>query len=900
VNKTRLIILLLFLCIFLILTTSCIYADNPSNSQINNRDIFHPSGSFRTQFTINECWTFRYFSIDTNEPANSDFKDSEWDKINLPHTWNANNVKGGRTGYRQGIGWYRKKIYLNNSLKGRKIFLHFEGANQKCDVYVNGKKVGEHIGGYTAFTFDITNLLIFDEKENLNIIAVKVDNRFNKNSPPLSADFTFYGGIYRDVWLIATNPIHVTLDDYGSSGILINTPVVTNEKAIVRIRGKVVNETEYSKNLIALSTVVDETGQKISEMKSEVFVNAKNEKIFTQLSNPIIKPKLWSPESPILYAVYTEIYDSDQSVDIVKSTLGFRWFSFDPNDGFSLNGKRVRLTGTNRHQDYPGMGNALQNEQHENDLRIIKNTGFNFLRLAHYPQDPAVLETADKIGLVIWEEIPVVNYTTVTDEFVNNCKNMLREMIYQHYNHPSIMMWGYMNEIFLRDSNGEREKYFPEKYTNWTVNLAQSLENIICKEDPDRVTVMAIHKSDIYNETKIAMIPEVLGYNLYFGWYSGNVSSFGKFLDQEHKSYPDRCIVVSEYGAGSDIRLHSKNPKRFDFTTEYQQYFHEQHLPQILERPYLNASAAWNQFDFGSAKRGDSKPGINQKGLLNFDRKPKDIYYYYKAQLSKEPVIHIASHDWKSRYCKVIIRSEKRGISVSNPVKVYTNLQKVELFINGESLKKKKTGDSGIVVWDVPFIEGLNILEAHGKRSGVLYSDKVEIDNKMYIEDLRTSKIYFNELAVNVGAASQFIDNNGIVWNPDQPYKNGSWGYICGKKQKTSLDVIGTYEDPVFQTCREGVESYKFDTPDGEYEVELLMLEYLCQKCNERKTDIQINGHNIFGGLDLVKEFGYLNGVKRKFKIYVNNGQGITINFFPIKGESIISGIYLRNMAVKN
>jgi beta-galactosidase len=845
----------------------------------------------RIRYTINECWRFKFLNEDIPESKIFNCDKNSWSTITIPHTWNINEALDDTSGYRRGSGWYFKRLFLNNNLKNKKLFLHFEGANQLTDVYVNSKKVGQHKGGYTAFTFDITEYLAFDDQQSLNIIAVKVDNRFNKNIPPLSADFTFYGGIYRDVWLIAANPVHITMTDHGSPGIFISTPEVTQNKAKVNIQGTITNETNKLKGIKLINTIVDSSGQVIQKIEEAITLQPKTRKSFNQTSQYINSPRLWSPDFPYLYSVYTKVIENNHVVDIVKNPLGFRWFSLDPQNGFNLNGKQYRLIGTNRHQDYEGMGNALPNEIHESDLKIIKENGFNFLRLAHYPQDPAVLAAADKLGLIIWEEIPVVNYVTCSDTFQHNCEQMLKEMIRQNFNHPSVLMWGYMNEIFLHDVNGKREKNFPEDYIDWTVKLAQTLENLLHKEDPSRISVMAIHQSSLYNESKIAKIPQALGYNLYPGWYGGKLSDFGDFLDKEHEKYPERLIMVSEYGAGSDERLHSANPIRFDFTVEYQQRYHESYLSQILVRPYLCATALWNQFDFGSAERGDSKPKINQKGIFFFDRSPKDISYYYKAVLCNDPVLRIASHEWTNR----TENCSTAANAVIHPVKVYTNLDTVELFLNNKPPQTKELNGSNILTWDVPFQNGLNVLEARGTKNGVHCSDKVNINVQLIASTLNDQ---FDELAVNVGATFQFTDKAGRVWIADRPYSKGNWGYIGGKKRAIgkSKGISGTSDDPLYQTTMDGIESYRFDVPDGEYEVEIRMVENVYKHSDKRKFDIWINDLLAFRNLDLANEYGYLHAVSRKFIIHVNSGQGIELKFQSQIGEVVLSSIRVKKL----
>ncbi len=843
----------------------------------------------RLKSLINEDWSF-FFSGKNIEF--SEISGSSWENINLPHTWNINDTKNDTTTYKRGIGWYKKNIHLSNSLKEKRVFLHFEGANQIAELFVNGKTVGKHIGGYTAFSFDITNFVNFDNKENKNSIAVKIDNSFNENIPPLSADFTFYGGIYRDVWLIATNPIHFTLNDFGSKAVYISTPEVTNNQGSVRIAGIVQNEFTSSKSIIIKSTIYNNENKIVKRIEKNLKAKA-NKLIEFDLGKLVIdKPELWSPDHPKLYTVKTELYQKGKLIDLVESTFGFRYFHFDANQGFFLNGKHLKLIGTNRHQDYEGIGNALSNKLHVRDIEMIKEAGFNFLRLAHYPQDPSVLDAADRLGLIIWEEIPIVNYVTASDEFLNNSKYMLKEMIHQHYNHPSIVFWGYMNEVYLHDANGKREKdmFFPEEYLEWTKHLSNELNNLIHKEDNSRLTAIATHQNDLYDKVGISSIPDVVGYNLYQGWYTSRFSDFGNFVDRLHLKYPNRKIIISEYGAGSDERLHSSKPERFDFTTEYQQSYHESYLKQIAKRPHIGASSVWCQSDFGSNRRGDSKPQINQKGLQYFNRKPKDIYYHYQAALNHKPVIRIASHDWKTR-----VNNEKDG---SHLIKIYSNLSEIEIFVDGEIYKTIEVDDTNIAEFIFRPTDCKHNIEVRGEMDGKIISDDLTLTFISYSDFTIKGACIKNEIAINVGANNQFTDSNGSIWVMDQHYEDNSWGYIDDKSKtkKFKKGVIGSENDPIYQFYREDIKSYHFDVEKGTYEIEIYFAEFEFSKAGDRIMDIVINNKKVWKNLDLAKEFGKQTAVSRKFKVLVNNPKGIDINIIAIKGKTILSGIRIKRL----
>ena len=582
----------------------------------------------RISYTINDNWRF------SGNAVNRGLADNEWETVNVPHTWNAKDAFDDEPGYRRGTGWYRRNLQLGANLQNKRIYLYFEGANQVSDVYVNERFVGRHIGGYTAFSFDVTDFIKYGEA---NLIAVKVDNSFNADIPPLTADFNFYGGIYRDVWLIAADEVHFKVTDFASSGVQITTPNLSESSGTVNIRGTIENSSANIRKIEIVNSIIAADGNEVFATTSKLEIKPKSEANFEQTTKPIANPKLWSPDNPYLYQVKTVIRENGKIRDDVSNPLGFRWFNFDGEKGFSLNGKPVKLRGTNRHQDYAGLGNAVPDSIHIRDMELIKDAGYNFVRLAHYPQDPSVLQAADRLGLMIWEEIPLVNYITISSAFNENSAVMLKEMIRQHRNHPSVIMWGYMNEIYLRVPK-ENEMNIRKA----TVELARELDKQAHLEDASRPTAIAFHGNDIYNTAGLGDIANIVGWNLYSGWYSTVFEDFGKFIDDQHKRFPKRPLIISEYGANGDLRLHSTAPRRFDSTTEYQRMFHESYLAQINARPFIAGTAIWNEFDFGSETRGETIPQLNQKGMFTFDREPKDVHYFYKANLSKEPVLHIA------------------------------------------------------------------------------------------------------------------------------------------------------------------------------------------------------------------------------------------------------------------
>lgn len=862
--------------------------------RISRSTVPAPEG-IRTRTALNQDWKF--LGADAPGAERPDFKDARWKKITLPHTWNIHDTQDDVPGYRMGVGWYRRLLKVDGQLQNKRLFLYFEGANQIAEVFVNGKFVGRHQGGYTAFVFDVTAFVTLDSAKNENLIAVKVDNSINENIPPSpTADFNLYGGIYRDVWLVATDSVHFTMLDYASSGVYVDTPDVSGESATAETRGRVTNNSHQARQLRILNTVLDGIGATVAVRESRLSVEAGAEADFQQGDLLIRKPHLWSPETPYLYSLQTQLFEGEKLLDQVNNPLGFRWFSFHPDLGFFLNGNRYKLRGVNRHQDYFGLGNAVPNEIQVKDLANAKELGLNCVLLAHYPQDPAVLEAADQMGLFVWEELPVVREISISKQFANNCQVMLTEMIRQHHNHPSIIMWCLMNEVFLklRTEPG---------YVRQVVALARDLDKLARKEDPTRFTVISANRpyddTDIYNASGLLNIPQVVGWHMYFGWYYGDFDGLGQFLDDEHRRFPNRNLFVSEYGADYDARLHALNPVRGDLSADWAQLYHQSYVPQLEQRSYLSGSAIWAENDFGSEARGESMPHINTKGLFTFDRRPKDIYYFYEATFASAPVLHIATHDWLNRTGtnpEMTGPHGKRGPAVVQPVAVYSNLSAVELFANSVSLGVKQVGPTKQVTWNVPFQDGLNTLEARGRTSGRELRDRAEVHFLVRPSRLADPLIPFRELAVNVGSMSQYIDAAGLVWEADQPYASGSWGYTGGAPANTNRNILGSTDDPLYQTLLQGLASYRFDVADGKYEVELRFAEPNPQPPGDRVFSVSLNGKPVIANLDLVRSHGALRAWAQTFPVGAAHGQGVTVKFSASRGEAVLSAVRIRKL----
>jgi beta-galactosidase len=879
--------------------------------------LFSANAQDRISSSINSNWQF--CKGDTSKATSS----KKWSLVSIPHTWNSEDVSDEEPGYYRGEGWYKKSIMIPTSWKEKEVYLYFEGVGQVAEVYLNGKFVGKHIGSYNAFTFPITHYLNYEsEAKGNNEILIKVDNSHDENIPPLSADFTFYGGIYRDVYVKAINKIHFDADNYASSGIFITTPVVNSNNAIVNIKGSLINKTESKRKLIISNKIYTNDGKLFSEQNNSYVLNSGQKTEFQQAIKNIKDPHLWSLDDPYLYRVVSTIYDAanNQKLDEIVNPIGFRWFSFDAEKGFFLNGKSIKLIGASRHQDYKGLGNALSDAMHVQDVELLKEMGGNFLRIAHYPQDPAIIEACDRLGILTSVETPIVNRITESEAFAMNAKEMHTEMIRQYYNHPSLIIWTYMNEVLLmpRYAKGSEQQ---ENYFKAVTNLAQELENITHQEDSIRYTMIPNHGAfELYNKVGLTKIPKLVGWNLYQGWYSGTLQDFGKFLDNHHKELPNKPVLVAEYGSDADIRIHNFKPERFDKSIEYTTQLHLSYLKDIQKRPFVAAGIIWNLAEFNSEQRIETTPHINAKGLLTWDRKPKDSYRFYQSNLLKIPYLQIGSKEWNKRTGFAI--SDTAQICIQ-PITIFTNQNKVTLKLNGKNIGTKET-NQGIVNFEVPFINGWNEISVSSNENGIEISDNVNIQFNMLTQNLQNKEIPFTSMNISMGDKRFFFDDKtGQTWIPEQPYKTGSWGYIGGELftvkgstrtgYGTTKDIIGTELEPIYQTQRIGIQQFRFDVPDGEYELAFHFAELLSpaksndlvynlggataiEEYKERSFNILMNGQEIITNLSNTGYLEPLHAVAVKQRVIVNNNTGIILNFVPIKGEPILNAIQLKKI----
>ena len=595
----------------------------------------------RTIVSLNENWLFCKNTADITV--------REGEAVNLPHTWNALDGQDGGNDYFRGSCLYVKKLNRNELPAADEYYLEFRGANSSANVYVGGKKLAHHDGGYSTWRVNITEQL----SENTEI-AVVVDNAPNETVYPQMADFTFYGGLYRNVNLIAVNRAHFDLDYYGAPGIKI-TPTVEGTGASVEVE---VYANELAKGKKIVYTLYDKEERELDKIEST------DTKVCFNIENV----HLWhGRRDPYLYRCEAELVDGDEVIDSVCSRFGCRTFKIDPENGFILNGEEYPLRGVSRHQDRLGIGNALLPEHHEEDIKLIMEVGATTIRLAHYQHDQYFYDLCDENGLVIWAEIPYISKHMPGGR--ENTVSQMKELISQNYNHACIVVWGLSNEISIAGADDD------------LLENHRVLNDLVHEMDKTRLTTIAA-VSMCKMDDPYLQIPDVVSYNHYFGWYGGDTDMNGPWFDKFHATHPNIPIGCSEYGCEA-LNWHTSNPKQGDYTEEYQAYYHEELIKQLFTRKYMWATHVWNMFDFGADARAEGgENGQNHKGLVTMDRKyKKDAFYAYKAWLSDEPFVHLCGKRYVDRVEEV------------TKVTVYSNQPEVELFVNGESVGKKTAPD---------------------------------------------------------------------------------------------------------------------------------------------------------------------------------------------------------------
>ena len=632
--------------------------------------------------SINQGWFFSKEA--TTVPA---ALCTDWEAVNVPHCWNAVDGQDGGNDYWRGTAYYAKSISKAELPASDRYYLEINGANSSADVYLNGQHLAHHDGGYSTWRVDLTETLA-DE----NLLVIAVDNAANDRVYPQMADFTFYGGLYRNVNIIAVSKSHFDLDYYGTPGIKV-TPVMEGSDAKTEVEVFLTNAKEGQ---IVRYTLLNQEGKVLGTKDTA------DKKVIFRIKNA----HLWhGRKDPYLYSVKAELVEGEAVLDTVSTRFGCRSYKIDPENGFILNGEAYPLRGVSRHQDRWGLGNALLPEHHEEDIELICEVGCTTIRLAHYQHDQYFYDLCDEKGLVIWAEIPYIsNHMPKGRE---NTISQMIELIVQNYNHPSIVVWGLSNEISMAGAT-------PDLIEN------HNILNDMCHEmDKTRPTTMAVVSMCSMDDPYVR-IPDTVSYNHYFGWYGGDTSMNGPWFDEFHKKYPNQPIGCSEYGCEA-LNWHTSNPTQGDYTEEYQAYYHEELIKQLFTRKYMWATHVWNMFDFGADARAEGgENGQNHKGLMTFDRKyKKDAFYAYKAWLNPEPMVHICGKRYIDRVEDV------------TKITVYSNQPTVELFANGESLGVKEAPDH-FFYFDVPNRGETTLVAKAGELTDESFIRKVDTFNEDY------------------------------------------------------------------------------------------------------------------------------------------------------------------------
>lgn len=649
----------------------------------------------RENILINQDWNFR-FSHQVNKNSSR--------RVDLPHTWNAQDALSGKPDYKRGIGNYDKKLFIRSEWKGKRLFLRFEGANCVSNVFINGKQIGEHRGGYGAFIFEITDKVNYGKN---NTVLVRVNNGEQLDVMPLVGDFNFYVGIYRDVHLLVTEDICISPLDYASPGVYLFQQHVGEKQAAVLARINLSNGTEHPRQA-TLRLQVKEGDKVVYQADKKVTVAPHTSVQPEEMSFTLLNPRLWNGrEDPFMYQTVITLVKDGKEIDKVEQPLGLRYYATDADRGFFLNGKHLPLHGVCRHQEWAEVGNALRPMHHEEDTRLMLEMGVNAIRLAHYPQATYMYDLMDRNGIVTWAEIPFVGPGGYADKgfvdqpsFRKNGKEQLKEMIRQHFNHPSICFWGLFNEL---KENGDN----PLEYI-------KELNVLAHQEDPTRPTTSASNQGGAIN-----FITDNIAWNRYDGWYGATPATLASWLDKTHQAHPEIKIAISEYGAGASIyhqqdSLVQTSPGSWWHPENWQTEYHIQNWKIISERPYVWGSFVWNMFDFGAAHRTEGdRPGINDKGLVTHDRKvKKDAFYFYKANWNPEPMVYIAGR-----------RSVNRVKPVTE-VQIFSNCAEVTLKVNGQIIKKMQPDGVKVCIFkDIRLKKGENNIEVSAKNGKRVITD---------------------------------------------------------------------------------------------------------------------------------------------------------------------------------
>jgi beta-galactosidase len=848
-----------------------------------------PSGSpDRTTTVLKDGWRFAF---DGNLTEKSD--DSHWQTVSLPHTWNrigGHPTKAVDANDQKGKGWYHLTFDAPAAAaKPRRTWLQFDGASIVSEIWLNGVRVGRHAGGVSGFRFDVSDAI----RPGQNRLVVSTDNTapdkkgsVTAETLPMGGDWFMYGGLYRKVSLVTTDPVHVDLLDAGGPGIYARTESLDAGRANVEVVAKVRNDAGTSRSISVRASLVDRQGRVVATRTQALSLAAAAvAEARTRLE--VGKPHLWNGVAdPYLYKVQVDVLSGGRKVDAVTQNFGIRTMRFDPDKGFFLNGKQLALRGVNRHQESGANGWATTDEELERDYAIIKEIGANTVRLAHYQHAQAEYDLADRMGLVVWAEMPLVLLSApygepkATPGFIANAEQHLRELIRQNFNHPSIAAWSIANEPNISSV------WMPLKVQ--TVPLLERLAALARAEDPSRPPVLAsccgTIPGDLMPGTKgpgLDSPPEavdVFGVNVYFGWYYFNVSDLGPYLDQVHALYPRKSFGVTEYGAGGALSQHSDNPVGVPVDMggrphpeELQSYVHEKSWPQLRDKSYLWGTWLWNMFDFASASRQEGDlVDTNNKGIVSFDRQvKKESFYYYKAHWNPEPMIYLAGHRYTERASPVA------------DVRAYSNAPTASLSVNGKDLGSVQCVER-ICVWrGVVLAQGDNLMAVEASMNGRKLSDQAVWRRTGGPGSYR---ILAGQVSVTNTSAGLYGSDN---------FFTGGEGQFLNKPVRGAPPppkvVVGAADQKLFLTYRMGRFAYELPLPNGDYDLTLRFMEPVQDQApGKRVFDVLVQGKPAIADLDIAAVAGSMKAVERTVTLRVVDGKG-RIEFAPKAGEAVLS-----------
>jgi beta-galactosidase len=848
----------------------------------------------RVSVDLSRGWHFRQ-ADGLSDVQSGVFDDSQWTAIDIPHTWN----RIGNEGFErsplsnnvQGVGWYRLRFKVPSSSKASHYFLEFDGVSAIADVWVNGRYLGKHAGAFSRFRFDASAAI---DPSGENLLVVKADNSrpqpgsSTEHVIPLSGDFFIFGGIYRSVRLIVTNPVHADMLDYGGPGLYARAIVANSKSATVRVSATLINDRTH------LQTVVVETR---IESDAKGIIASESQRVSASPTRPlkldttlhIDHPRLWQGmKDPYLYKLVMTVRSiQGRDLDQVVQPLGLREFKFDSNKGLFLNGEHLFLKGASMHQDRALKGWAISRADQTQDFDLLREMGGNSVRLAHYQHDQYSYELADALGFVVWAEIPLVNKvsfdgSSASPELTANIRQQLLELIRQNYNHPSIAVWSIANEIDLTATQVRG----PSK----AATLLQSLDLLVKKEDPSRFTTLAdCCEAGIVTPTDAASAPaprrdaivgiaDTVGYNRYFGWYMGRFDDFGSMLDEAHARHPALPIAVSEYGAGAALTQHTDdpaggpiNPHGRPHPEEFQNWYHEVSWNALRARDYLWAVFIWNMFDFSSdSRREGDLTDVNEKGLVTHDRRTrKDAFYFYRANWSSLPTLHLVGRRYDDRPYGVV------------GVKAYSNAPQARLWLN-DTDQGMQACVGGICLWHaVHLLPGSNQLRATAEINGTALIDAMQW----------TFSGSDDRVRIKAGDISGYASKAGQRYGSDNYFDGGTAGGINAPDPSSDRVTVAADDPGMYDSFRAGAFSYRVPVPSGRYQVTLKFQEPVVDAVGVREFDVLINEKIVLERFDIFAAAGgALKGVDRTFEA-TSGDNGMVIAFRPVKGGALVSAL---------